>query len=50
MIVSSDDRRIALGIGRNLIKDKQETTEIVVYRYTDDKDEPTFEIEKIIDH
>jgi hypothetical protein len=50
MIVSADDRRIALGIGRNLIKDQQETTEIVVYRYNDDKEEPTFEIEKIIDH
>lgn len=36
MVASADDRRLALGIGRNLTKGRQETTEIVIYRYNDD--------------
>ena len=48
MIVSDDDQRIALGIGKQFIKSQYITTEIVLYKF--DEQEGIFEIEKIIDN
>ena len=47
MTVSADEERIGVALGRKMIKDRQEITEIAVYRR--DKRTDKFELEKLRD-
>ena len=44
MVASQDDQRIGMSVGRQLIKDMEEVTEIIVYKYN--KKTEQFEVEK----
>jgi len=47
MTVSADEQRIGVALGRKLIKDKQEITEIAIYKR--DKRTDKFELDKLRD-
>lgn len=47
MTVSSDEERIGVALGRKMIKDRQEITEIAIYKR--DKRTDKFELEKLRD-
>jgi|TARA_B110000285_G_C15101778_1_gene605413 hypothetical protein len=44
MVASQDDQRIGMSVGRQLIKDQEEITEIIVYKYN--RSTEKFEVER----